>query len=65
MSNKTKYRYIGAGAFVVGLPARDITEDDPPEVIALAEENIKNSTPGHACYEAVATPKKAAVKDGE
>ena len=25
---KAKYRYIGAGNYLIGIPARDLTEDD-------------------------------------
>jgi hypothetical protein len=36
------YKYVGNGAFVVDVPARDIYADEP-EYCAMAEQNIANS----------------------
>lgn len=61
---QVEYRYIGAGAFVVGMPARDITANDlaeNPEWRAEIEANMKTPTP---CYEKVKQAKQP-VKEGE
>lgn len=62
------YQYIGDGAFVVGLPARDITfadlEENPDWQKAI-EANLKTPTP---CYEKVkeqARKQLLPAKDGE
>lgn len=48
--NKIKYKYIGNGAFVVGLPARDIREDEAAEFEELIEANMETPNP---CYRMV------------
>lgn len=60
-----EYRYIGAGMFVVGLPARDITTDDlaaDAELRKEIEANMKTPSP---CYEKVKQQVKQLVKEGE
>lgn len=54
-----KYVYIGEGAFVVGVPARDLTDDDEPEALVIAEENSRTANP---CYVAVKPMEKKAEK---
>lgn len=45
MSNRIKYKYIGEGAFVVGLPARDIREEEAAEFDELVEANMETPNP--------------------
>lgn len=62
---QVEYKYIGAGAFVVGLPARDITTDDlvaDAELRKEIEANMKTPSP---CYEKVKQQAKQPAKDGE
>lgn len=64
MSNRVKYRYIGEGAFVVGLPARDIREEETAEFEELVEANMQTSNP---CYRLVGerTHHKAQASDAK
>lgn len=50
MSNRIKYRYIGDGAFVVGVPARDIREEEAAEFEEIIIANLETPNP---CYRAV------------
>lgn len=52
---KLKYRYIGAGAFFEGIPARDLTEADWAALSKEQQTAVANS----AIYVAVSTTKKA------
>lgn len=62
------YKYIGGGAFVVGLPARDITFADleeHPDWREMLDANAQTPSP---CYEKVkeqARKQLLPAKDGE
>lgn len=68
--SRIRYKFTGAG-FVVGLPARDIRDDElTPEMEKEIEANMENS-PSNPAYKRVgstdtkpAESKKAATKDG-
>jgi hypothetical protein len=51
MSNRVKYRYIGDGAYVVGVPARDIREEESAEYEEAIEANMENAP--NPCYRLV------------
>lgn len=55
-----KYRYIGAGEFYQGIPARDLTDADWAQLSQEQQTAVANSP----LYEVTAV-KKTAKKDGE
>lgn len=50
MSNRIKFKYIGEGAYVVGVPARDIREEEAAEWEDTIKANMETPDP---CYREV------------
>jgi hypothetical protein len=63
-----RFKYIGDGAFVPGLPARDLTDEDErgfdAKQRAMLEEHMKLDE-AVRIYEAVPAPKGKPANEGE